>query len=79
MSCSVISDKINIVMDSQIAEQARPLTGGSALQNPDLSRAKLGAMLRKRSRASASPKSSRKTFWTAFTNFHADQHANCND
>lgn len=78
MSCSVISDKINIVMDAQVEGGKGPLTG-SALQNPDISRAQLGAMLRRRARTTSSPKSARKTFWTAFTNFHAEQCANCNE
>ncbi|HTK85436.1 MAG TPA: hypothetical protein VL625_10160 [Patescibacteria group bacterium] len=78
MSCSVISDKINIVMDNQVEGGKGPLTG-SALQNPDISRAQLGAMLRRRARTASSPKSARKTFWTAFTNFHAEQCANCNE
>lgn len=78
MSCSVISDKINIVMETPAEERTAPLTG-SALQNPDISRARLGAMLRRGARATASPRTTRKTFWTTFVNFHAEQHANCNE
>ena len=77
MSCSVISDKINIVLDSQADIPQRSLASGSALQNPDLSRAKLGAILRKRPRSS--PKKAHNLFWSAFTAYHADQCANCNE
>ena len=77
MSCSVISDQINIVMDSRAENQPELSTGGSALQNPDLSRAKLGAMLRRKPRTSQ--KKTRNTFWSAFIACHAEQHANSND
>ena len=77
MSCSVISDKINIVLDSQADTPASGILAGSALQNPDLSRAKLGAILRKRPRSS--PKKAQNLFWSAFTAYHADQCANCNE
>jgi hypothetical protein len=77
MSCSVFSDKINIVMDSQVDTPVPGLAAGSALQNPDLSRAKLGAILRQRPRSS--PKKAHNLFWSAFTAYHADQCANCNE
>ena len=77
MSCSVISENINIVMDSQATMPDRSPITGSALQNPDISRANLGAILRRKTRRS--PKKAQNLFWTAFTAYHAEQHANCND
>lgn len=50
---------------------------GSALQNPDLSRAELAALLRKGQRNRESAKA-RKTYWDAFLASYLTRNANTN-
>ena len=79
MSCSVISEDIKIVMNSSIKqEKPRPRANySSALQNPDISRVQLAALLRRRNPAGGENKS-RRTFWSAFMANVVDSHANGN-
>ena len=49
----------------------------SALQNPDLSRAQLAALLRRAARRQDSEKS-QKTYWSAFMTQYVTRNANCN-
>jgi hypothetical protein len=76
MTCSVISENINIVVDNTAEIDRAPLTG-SALQNSDINRAQLGTLLRRQVRSSAS--STRRVFWSSFMSCYITQHANSND
>ena len=75
MNCVVISEKIDPVMSRQDAVPTA--YSGSALQRPDISRARLDALLRRQ--MPARDGADRRTFWTAFLSHYAASRANAND
>lgn len=78
MGCTVTSETIEILMNSRKNPRRAPMAAHrSALQNPDLSRAQLAALLR-RGAASGRTEGRRKSLWTAFTDRHLGRHANSN-
>jgi hypothetical protein len=77
MGCSVFSEDIKILLDAGQTGITAPAAYGSALQNPDISKVQLAAMLRRRVRPSVSK--TRKTFWSSFMDRYVLQHANSND
>lgn len=79
MGCSIINDTIHLHVegarqDMDVLLPSRPktqpktrVTGGSALQNPDLSRMSLSAMIRRvRQDAAEAAVSGQKNYWAAF-------------
>ena len=78
MGCAVISDKIGIILNMGLSGSALagPLTR-SALQNPDISRVQLAALLRRRAENAASDQT-RKIFWSAFMATQSASPANGN-
>lgn len=74
MTCSIIGNNVQVLMPSQ--NDTAPVTG-SALQNPDLSRAQLGALLRRKS-PTISQKSTQRTFWSSFMAQVVASNANSN-
>lgn len=77
MACTITSDKIEILMNNKDLTNRAPLTGyRSALQNPDLSRVQLAALLRRNDRPGERRK--RKNLWSSFTDNQLGQHANSN-
>lgn len=76
MGCTITSDKVEILMNNNGLSKNRPITGyRSALQNPDLHRAQLAALLRR----GEGGRKRRNSLWSSFTNRHLGRHANCND
>ena len=79
MGCTVTSETIEILMNNREQQVRAPLTGyRSALQNPDVSRAQLAALLR-RTAAESAVQGRRKNLWSSFTDRHLGRYANSND
>ena len=81
MGCSVIiNGNARVFVDTATVRNSVRASGfsASALQNPDISRAQLAAMLRKKSRTMIPGKAGRN-FWNAFLVNCADAPANAND
>ena len=79
MTVSVLSENINIVMNQCVNREAasKPDLGiGSSLQNPDISRVQLSAILRQRTTEGA--KKAAKFFWSSFGNIYEGNSANTN-
>ncbi len=69
MNCSIISDTVKVILE-QSDKNSKPAQG-SALQSPDVSRARLHAMLRRSMGESSARR--RKTQWAAFIAGYKDQ------
>jgi hypothetical protein len=75
MSCSVFSDKIKILLNT-ISDDGQPRDfRRSALQSPDISRAELASLLRRKADP-ARRKKTGETFWDGFMSNYIAQHAN---
>ncbi len=88
MSLSIVSDRIRVLMEHTDTRLHMMLAddesteiwtagSGSALQNPDLSRAQLAALLRGGARKEA--QKANKTCWNALIENCASRSANSND
>lgn len=91
MNCSIINDTIQLHIegaskDMDVLLQSSPktyaktkITAGSALQNPDLSKMSLSAMIRRvRQDATESAVSGQKNYWSAFMERASSRCANGN-
>lgn len=81
MGFSVISDNIKIVVNTDAgAEKAArtPVTYRSALQNPEISRIQLAALLRRKLRNPPKSAQNGKNFWNRFMAGYKSAHANTN-
>lgn len=87
MGCSIINDTIQLHvegsdknMDVLVQRDAKTtITAGSGLQNPDLSKMSLSAMIRRvRQDATESAVGGQKNYWTAFMERTRSRSANGN-
>lgn len=69
MNCSILGDHVKVILEQ--SDKKTQQVQGSALQSPDVSRARLHAMLRRSMGESSARR--RKTQWAAFIAGYKDQ------
>ena len=72
----ITTNTVTIMMDRDASSPATN-QGGSALQNPDLSRAALASMLRRGGKPASGTKQ-KAVFWSSFLSYYATSCANSN-